>query len=165
MKKIKVFYMGQPLRNIYPHATPWQVFKWKVGLFLKLVLRVLTVSGVTFGILYGTFMAGAYFNPKVSFATIEKKVEVQKEVSAPVMTRISKCESNNKHFENGQVLVRGNKNGSVDVGLYQINSIWFAKAAELGFDIFTEKGNTDMAYWLFNNYGTQPWYLSSKCWQ
>jgi hypothetical protein len=109
-------------------------------------------------------MAGAYLNPVVSYATQEKLVEVRG--NALVMDRIAKCESGNTHFEKGQVLVRGNKNGSVDVGRFQINvSIWGAKASSLGYDIFTEKGNTEMAYWIYANHGTEPWYLSAKCWR
>lgn len=157
--------MGQPLRDVYPHATRFQVFKWKVREFLKKVLRFITLTGLTAGILYATFMAGAYFKPVISYAIQEKIVEVER--TAPVMERIAKCESGNRHFENGQVLVRGNKaRDSVDVGKFQINTkSWGKKATELGFDIFTEKGNTDMAYWLFKNYGTEPWYLSAKCWR
>ena len=152
-------------KQIHPNQyTKWQVIKWKIREFLKKVLRFITLTGLTAGILYATFMAGAYFKPVISYAVQEKIIEVER--TAPVMERIAKCESGNKHYENGQVLVRGNKNKSVDVGRYQINvSVWGKKAGDLGYDIFTEKGNTDFAYWLYKNYGTEPWYASEKCWR
>lgn len=157
--------MGQRLRDVYPHATRWQVLKWRVREFLKMCLRVLTWTGLGLGTSYAIFMAGAYFNPIISYAVQDKIVEVER--VAPVMERIAKCESGNKHFENGQVLVRGNSTrDSVDVGRFQINTkIWGKKATELGFDIFSEKGNSDMAHWMFKNYGTEPWHLSANCWK
>jgi hypothetical protein len=52
-----------------------------------------------------------------------------------------------------------------DIGLAQINApIWQAKAESLGFDIFTYAGNLKMAKWIFDNYGSQPWYWSEGCW-
>ena len=157
--------MGKPLHQVYPHATKWQVLKWKVQEFLKKCLRVLTWTGLTASILYGTFMAGAYFNPVISYAVQEKILEVDSQ--APVMDRIAKCESTNTHFgKNGQVLVRGNTNNSVDVGRYQINEkVWGTKATELGYNIFDEKENKEMAYWIYKNHGTEPWYSSEKCWR
>jgi len=159
---MKIFYMGKQIQpNQY---TKWQVLKWRVREFFKLCLRVTAWTGLTIGILYATFMAGAYFNPIISYAVQDKIVEVER--TAPVMERIAKCESGNRHFENGQVLVRGNKTReSVDVGKYQINTkIWGKKATELGFDIFSEKGNTDMAMYIFKNFGSDAWNASKKCW-
>lgn len=165
MKSLKVYYMGQRLRDVYPHATRWQVLKWRVREFFKLCLRVLTWTGLTVGVLYAVFMTGAYLNPVVSYAVQEKILEV--DAQAPVMDRIARCESGNSHFgKNGQVLVMGNTNKSVDVGKYQINmSVWGAKATALGYDLFTEQGNKDFAYWLYKNHGTEPWYSSEKCWK
>lgn len=165
MKSLKVFYMGQRLRDIYPHATKWQVLKWRIREFLKLCVRITTWTGLTATILYLVFMAGSYFNPIITYAVKEQIKEVDSQ--APVMDRIAKCESQSKHFaKNGQVLVMGNTNKSVDVGKYQINQqVWGAKATELGYNIFTEEGNKSMAYWIYKNHGTEPWYSSQKCWQ
>lgn len=165
-KAIKVFWMGKPLHHVYPHATKFQVFKWKVGEFLKACVRFTVKVAFFSGIGYGLFMAGAYFNPIITYATQEKVVEKVVEVSVPVMDRIARCESTNTHFDkNGQVLVRGNTNRTVDVGRYQINSVWFKKATELGLDVFKEEDNKKMAYWIYHNHGTEPWYASEKCWR
>lgn len=102
---------------------------------------------------------------------VEKEIEklvIVKDVSTPaVLSRIAECESGNTHYgKTGQVLAMGNKNGSVDVGRFQINiSIWGQKATELGYDLWDEKGNEEMARWIFENYGSEPWFLTAKCWK
>ncbi len=83
----------------------------------------------------------------------------------PVLARIAQCESNNMQYENGMPLLRGNKNRTVDAGKFQINSIHWAQAKKLGYDVMTEEGNTKMALWLYANEGTDPWNSSSKCWK
>lgn len=103
----------------------------------------------------------------VTHANVEviKEVEVVKFVKAPIMERIAKCESGNKHFDtNGQVLMRSNTNKSVDLGKFQINTVWFAKATELGLDLNKEEDNEKMAYYIYHNFGTNPWYSSEHCW-
>lgn len=171
MKSIKVFYMGRPLREVYPHATRWQVLKWKTQEFLKAIVRFLFKVGMIGGIGYSLFMAGAYFNPVVSYAVQEKQVLITKDV--PIMDRIAGCESegnpNSKgsHFgKNGQVRTHANTNGTTDIGRYMINNdVWGAKATSLGYNIFTDKGNHDMAYWIYENKGTVDWSASARCWQ
>ena len=136
------------------------MFMLKVKRFFILVLFWICVGAMGFGI----FMAGRYLYP----TTIYTKQEVIKEVDsrAPVLERIAKCESKNSHFAtNGQVLVAGNTNKSVDIGRYQINSqIWGAHATEQGLNLFIEKDNEKMAIWIYKNYGTEPWVYSKKCW-
>lgn len=165
--------MGRPLREVYPHATRWQVLKWKVSEFLKLCVRIITWTGATGAILYTTFLAGAYFNPVVSYATQEKEVLVKADTpDAPVLDRIAGCESQGdrkskgaQYGKDGQVIVRANTNGSVDIGRYQINEkVWGAKATELGLNLFVEADNKKMAEWIYANKGTEPWYPSKACW-
>lgn len=155
-KTTKVYYMGKRLKDMYPHATKWQVFKYKVRKFFHKVFVTLAVVGI----LYGAVQIGAEMFPKVVYAVQEKAEE-----PIPVMERIAKCESDKQHKENGQVLLRGNKNKTVDVGIYQINSVWFKKATELGYDLTTREGNTAMAMWIYHNRGTSDWSASYKCWK
>ncbi len=84
---------------------------------------------------------------------------------APVLERIAQCESGGKHLgKSGQVLLSANTNDTVDVGKYQVNTVWFGKATELGLDITTEEGNKAMAEWIYFNRGTEDWYSSKHCW-
>ena len=81
----------------------------------------------------------------------------------PILERIAFCESRGRHFdENGEVLLGENK---FDIGKYQINSLhWQESAEKLGYDIYTEEGNKNMALELYRRYGAMPWKSSKKCW-
>ncbi len=54
----------------------------------------------------------------------------------------------------------GNADGSVDVGLFQINSIHGRSQEELRDPV----ANTRFAYRLFQAHGTAPWESSRSCW-
>lgn len=160
MKPTKVIYMGKRLKDMYPHATAWQVFKYKL---YRLWIKTLWVLALTV-VVVGIFEAGSYLNPAtITLPPNQIIVEVPAKLS--VMTRIAKCESNGSHYaKNGQVLVSGNKNGSVDVGLYQINTIWFREATDMGLNLFVEKDNIAFANHLLDKYGTEPWVWTKPCW-
>lgn len=159
MKKIKVFWDGKKLRDIYPHATWFEVLKWRV---YKLARKVLILSFMV-GMVYGAFKLGLSSSGETTYAVQEKIVEVSKK--SPVLERIAHCESNNMHYRDGQVIFNVNTNGTVDIGRYQINSVWNKKATELGLDLTKEKDNEAMATWIYENRGTEDWYSSKKCWQ
>jgi len=130
---------------------------------------VLIVLGITH---WGAYTVGSQFNPR----TIE--VHTQETLPA-ILAKIATAESLNSHYcteklvnakmcyrsELGQVIMNANKNGTVDIGKYQINTFyWGQKATELGYDLANEKDNEEMALWIYENYGTEPWYSSSKSW-
>ena len=58
MKKVKVMWNGKRLKDVYPHASGWQVFKYKVGKFFR---KVLTLS-IIIGAIYLTYLAVVKFN-------------------------------------------------------------------------------------------------------
>lgn len=157
---LKVTYMGSPLKYIYPHASRFQVFKYKLGRGIRVAVICLFASGMT----YGVFSAGKSTTLPV-YVRAEVQVPVEVEIKAPVMERIAKCESGNMQFKNGQVLINVNTNGTYDQGKYQINSIWNKKAGEMGLNLAIEKDNEAFAMYLYKNYGTQPWEASRPhCW-
>lgn len=162
MKSIKVFYHGKRLKDVYPYATRLEVMKFRAGRFMRktlIVSAIITTSGwlIYGGIAYEKFTA----KPLPVEAQI---VKVPVETSAPVLDRIAKCESGDTHYKNGQVIVKSNSNGSVDIGRYQVNSVWNVQATKLGYDLTKETDNKTFAKWLYANYGTEPWYSSKKCW-
>lgn len=152
---------GKLLREIYPHATRWQIFKFKCKRFFR---KVFIVLGLILGVII-IFKLGGWLNP----ASITTSVPViqQVEAKAPILDRIAACESGNHQYSptNGQVLMKVNNNGTIDVGVMQINSVWFAQASALGYDLTTEQGNRNMAKWIYENKGTGDWSSSAKCWQ
>lgn len=89
---------------------------------------------------------------------------VQADTLPPVLHRIAQCESRGQHFTKEGRVVRG-KQHTADLGLFQINTVvWGTKAQELGYDLHTPEGNTNMARYLFENYGSVPWQSSAACW-
>jgi hypothetical protein len=81
-----------------------------------------------------------------------------------IMQKIAYCESHDRQFNADGSLHRGDINPS-DIGYFQVNEVYWAKKAKsLGFDIYTLKGNTAMALWIYTNYGTTPWNWSKACW-
>ena len=91
-------------------------------------------------------------------------VMVQEDTLPPVMQRIAQCESWGQQWTRDGKVLRGKRNPQ-DMGLFQINAVvWAKKAAELGYDLHTREGNTQMARYIFENYGSVPWHASAKCW-
>lgn len=153
-------FVRKALRDLYPHATKWQCFKYHMrnGVRHMLVLATLAI------IIGSAGMGARYFYP----LTVQAEPVIQRvpaEVTLadfPILTKICKAESGGKQFLTNGNIVRGKANHS-DIGICQINeSINNDQARKLGFDIFTEKGNVQMAIWMFVNQGTQPW-ISSMC--
>lgn len=157
-KKVRLYVNGERQKDVYIDKTKWQIFKFHVKKFFKRLFWLLVIGFIA----YSIFKIGGIFNPSIVYTRAEVIKEV--EPKAPVLERIAKCESGNQHFKNGQVLVNGNKNGSVDVGRYQINSLWFSKATELGLNLMVEKDNEIFARYLYKQYGSEPWIWTKSCW-
>lgn len=132
----------------------------------SLIKRVIKTGAITVAVVW-VAVAGIHIG-KTLISPVYAEKQVIKEIprKSPVMARIAQCESGNSHIDKktGQVVMRANKNGTVDVGLYQINSVWYKKASELGLDITKESDNEAMAMWIYENRGTGDWYSSAKCW-
>ena len=136
--------------------------KTKIARLAKRVAILASVSAVGYATIYGAYMAGAHLNPTTVFA--EKEVIREITPESPVLSRIAHCESGNKHYKDGQVIFNANKNGTVDIGRFQINSVWNKKATELGLNLTDPVDNEKMAQYIYQNFGTEPWYSSKACW-
>jgi hypothetical protein len=137
-------------------------FKKRAWNFLKPKLAVV-------GLMY--LLGGAYFIGTLNGGTVQAEL-IKEEGIPPVLQRIMGCESQGSrkakgsHYDkNGQVLMRSNTNRSVDVGIAQINTVWFKTANDMGLDITNEEDNKAMAKWIYENEGTGPWYSSQNCWK
>lgn len=141
-------------------------FQYQMLLAKNMLIKSIIVSSILVcaGWIFtaGIFTAKAGIAPETVWA--KETIEVPIKEVPPVMRAIAKCESGNIHFKNGQVIFNANSNKTVDVGRYQINTVWNKKATELGLDITKEKDNEAMAMWIYENRGTEPWYSSKQCW-
>lgn len=108
-----------------------------------------------------------YFNLKIAGETTEVQadpIEVVEPIIPQVLLDIAWCESKNRQFNDDGSVHMGEIN-PLDTGRFQINQkYWLEKSKELGFDIFTLEGNTKMALYIYEHYGTTPWNWSKSCW-
>jgi hypothetical protein len=81
----------------------------------------------------------------------------------PIMISIAKCESGPRQFKSdGTPLLGGT--GTM-VGIFQLDeTIHYAPAMALGYDINTIAGNMGYARYLYGIDGTEPWISSFGCW-
>lgn len=119
MKSIKVFFNGKRLRDIYPHATAWQVFKYRVRQFFrKLILLSFSLLG-----LYVTFTLGSKFAPDTIYAVQEKQIVVNTlndkidEIKEEALDALKACESSKYGEDDGIIIFDSNNKASI--GLYQ----------------------------------------------
>lgn len=158
MHPIKVFYNGKRLKDIYPHATRFQVLKFRVRRFF----RKLAIVTTSIAILSLAFWAGKTFFPNTAYAVQVQQILTDAPLKAPVLDRIAQCESHGSQTDkNGQVLI----NSTHDIGKYQINvQVWGKKATAMGLNLALEADNKTFAEYLYENYGTEPWASSKPCW-
>lgn len=167
MKKIRITWNGQLLREVYPHATKWQVFKYRARRFFNRVLIVMGILAVGSGIGLTSYAFGQMAtNPSVTTVTADDS-------AVPVLQRIASCEEYGEighqatqiNPKNGQAWMMPNKNGTVDVGAFMVNSVWFSLASKMNLDLTKFEDNKTMAVWIYHNKGTGDWSASQKCWQ
>ena len=158
MKYTKIFYGNQFVTKFYVgHLTKWQRFCRK---FEKYAKRTIVVGGIF------TAIGWAYVGGIMTkMTTADTKIIYMQSTSTPAMLlKICKAESGLRQFDSNGNVLRGKVNPS-DIGYCQINEpIWNDKARKLGYDIYTEQGNKDMALWIYNNYGDSPWDSSKSTW-
>jgi hypothetical protein len=94
--------------------------------------------------------------PVVKIPTIQEKVLAT--FKDPRMVAILTCESGLKQYRgNGIPKV----SGTSDVGIAQINQVWWQKALDLGYDIFfSEDDNLKMAKIIYDKQGISGWTCS-----
>ena len=120
----------------------------------------------SFGYLALIAVGGLILQPNTTEITIAETTLMEPEsIKLPVeLQAIGFCESGNRHFNKDGSVLKGFLNPH-DIGEWQINEIvWGEKAKQLGFDIYDQKGNQEMAMWIYQNYGTEPWNWSKPCW-
>lgn len=103
---------------------------------------------------------------------VEKKASIlaEKEVRTyfediPELVEVARCESRFRHTDKEGNIFRGIVN-NMDVGIMQINEHYHLEdSKELGFDIYTLRGNMAYARYLYEREGITPWSSSHPCWQ
>ncbi len=82
----------------------------------------------------------------------------------PIMARIAKCESRNRHLGKDGLILRGELT-PLDRGVMQVNLYYHEDTAlKMGLDLHDIDDNVAYARYLYQKQGTKPWMSSSKCW-
>lgn len=82
----------------------------------------------------------------------------------PIMTKIARCESRNRHLDRSGNVLKGEKT-PLDRGVMQINLYYHEETArKLGLDLHDIDDNVAYARYLYEKYGAKPWMSSSSCW-
>jgi hypothetical protein len=124
----------------------------------------------------GIFIAKATLEPKTVWGREVIEIPI---VEVPlIMKRIADCESGKRlpsgraeegsarHFDSkGKVITGVNKDGSIDIGKYQINTVHLAEIARMNLNVYDEKDNEAFALYLHDQRGTSDWYSSADCWK
>ena len=173
--KVKVTeYWRKGSRYVHPNLTKWQLFRNRVKVFFK----VLFWGIILISVLVGIFEAGKYTSPKTNLTNTVITIK-EEDSFPPILRKIAKAESYDSQFcteeivkkkgchsyEVGSVLIHVNDNKTYDIGRYAINSIHLLEARNLGYDVYKEKDNEEFAKYLFENYGSEPWYCSKSNWK
>ena len=111
---------------------------------------------------HATFLDLSPYGNVVKVVTPISQIQV---IDIPkILEKIAECESGGIHFDNNGQVIKGKIN-PLDTGKYQINlKYWGDEARQLGYNLFTFEGNTLMALWIYEHYGTKPWSWSKDCW-
>jgi hypothetical protein len=142
---------------------------------MKFLDIILSVALITAGAVSYSLEANHwYYTAEASELAKVGEVDTRSELQ-----RIADCESgirnsdgsavpwSSRQFnEDGSVIVGRYTNPAFgyDVGEHQINTYWHgARAKQLGFDLYSEKGNEAYARLLYSEQGAKPWGWSKHC--
>lgn len=139
----------------------------------KTFLTIATATTITIGgiieyrsnfVLLVTLGLLSYPSQSSAEVPLNEQIDPKEIILPQELQNIANCESGNRHFTDSGEVLRGRVN-PLDIGRFQLNAqYWQAEAEKLGFDIFDETDNARMALWIYEMYGTRPWYLSEFCW-
>lgn len=179
MKNIKVFRKGSKTTVIYERKNkPVRVY-YNDKLYAKMDINKKVkkdnsernfIAGII--IFIAMVIGGSFFfedttaikQVEAKEIVIEKIVKVKDDTVPPILKHIAECESGGKQFDKNGKVIRGKVNRN-DIGKFQLSeTVWGKTAKQKGFDIYTKKGNEQMAMYLFENYGSTPWIHSKSCW-
>ena len=114
-KGIKVYLNGEQLRDIYPHATKWQVFKWNTYKFLIKVRNISFLLLVAFSLI----QAGRYLYPLTVYKVEANEIIVDNltprinKIKAEALQGIKECESAGHNEDDGIIIFDTNKKASI----------------------------------------------------
>ena len=127
MNKFRQLLNRVELHEYQAHATKWQAFKYRVGIFLiGKVFRWAVVLGAFGAVGYATFMFGAAKYPVTVYAekpvdiSLEEKID---EFKAELLATLKKCESQGHKEDDGLIILDTNNKASIGLFQFQITTV------------------------------------------
>lgn len=135
MKKIKVFFMGRRLCDIYPHATKFQVFKYRVRNFF----RKATIFAMFCALIAGSYKLGGFVSPRTILA--ENQVQVDslpaklESLKMGLVDSLAKCESAGLTEDDGIIIFDTNNKASIGPLQFQKKTVIYYEKSLYSKDI------------------------------
>ena len=125
MKKIKVFWGEERLKDIYPYATRWEVIKFRIRKFLKKLFKVVVIIAVITVITM--YVRWAYptnvYNVREVITQVDTLTPKIKELKREVLDTLQSCESNGSNEEDGLIVYDSNKVASIGQFQFQKKTV------------------------------------------
>jgi len=87
-----------------------------------------------------------------------EEYESSKEIIPYELEKAFYCESHGQHREDGKILTHSNGNGTIDVGIAQLNEVHFPRMRKMELDPYIKEDNIAFAKILYEEEGLEPWY-------
>ena len=120
---LRVTYMGEPLKNIYPHATRFQVFKYKLAMFTRKAL----IASFLLGAIYGAFKVGRITTSPIFVQAEDKSSQMYQDkidgLKDAVLEKLSACESAGHKESDGIIIMDTNDKISIGQFQWQVSSV------------------------------------------
>jgi hypothetical protein len=131
-KAVKVYLWGERMKDIYPHATKWQVFKYKTAIFLrKLTLALLVALAIALTAI-NTFPKHQIVDKVIEVDNLDTKIV---ELKGEVLDTLRSCESRGGKESDGLITFDSNKQASIGTYQFQKDTVIRYYKALYGKDI------------------------------
>lgn len=124
-KKIRMYYMGKRMKDVYLHKTKWQLFVLKVKHFIKVCFWCALLVAIIIGI----FESGSYLKPQVVYKQVEKEVILDNltgkvnQLKGELVQDIRNCEGGGYVEDDGLIIFDSNKVASIGVYQFQKKTV------------------------------------------
>lgn len=125
MKPLKVMWNGKRLKDIYPYATKWQVFKYNVGQLVRkvvkcIILVLLLVAGIMIG---SNYLPREVVVQQEVDRTPERFADKIEGLKKDVVSKLFACESAGYTEDQAIIIMDTNNHLSFGQGQFQTRTI------------------------------------------
>lgn len=173
-KMLKVFYNGEFLRNVYPHCTKWELFKYRFAKFMRKVV----IASFLIGCIYGSFQLGRITTNPIYVKAEDKSSEMFADkiegLKNDVIAKLASCESAGYKESDGIIILDTNNKASIGQYQWQVKSVQYYSKLSSGviltpkeailLALDKEKAGELVKFVAFktNNKISKDWYNCSK---